>query len=535
MLAFAIRLALSFKGSIWADEGLVLNIVRIPSWHEMINFLARHESHPPFFYLLMRAWGGIFGDGVSGGLALTSLVGALVVPATAWAAGMMASARAAIVATVLVAFSPSLAEHASQLRPYGLLPVLSVISVATLYTSLSGRAHRSWAAYAVATTLLVYSHHWGWLVVGGHVIAGAWLVTRLDPGSRWEVARQWAVAIAVIAVAYGFWMRPLLYQIGHTGHLPSLLEGAELVGYYFFAMLNLPNMFWGTYPPTLLPSVLIGAVAGLAMAALGRQNRLLSTVLDDNELRAKEHPFAGRFLLLAGVIPLTLALAVSPRSNMLLDRCVVAVVPMLLIAASVGVMRLHRIASEAAFAVIAFAVVAGSANIVALAGSQRSNARDVAAILLREKQPGDFVIVVPEWIAPSFNHYFAASLPQMDFPNAGRSGLLDFAEYRDKVVDTAAFERVASLARLTAETDRRVWLVTARRFLTQTDSLLPGLPPWILPRAVSAVELGGVRERLADWHGPPDTTRKADRRSVERYEELVLLLFDKQQGRGTGR
>jgi hypothetical protein len=372
--------------------------------------------------------------------------------------------------------------------------------------------------------LLVYTHHWGWLIVAGHVVAGLWLISRVDR-PRLRAAGEWAVAEIAILIAYGFWLRPLLFQIANTGHLPTIHEGRDLIGYFVFAILNLPRMFWATYPPTLLPSILIGTVVAMVVAASARKWIVRQPGGEPNVLLPRVESAVG-FLLVGGGVPILIALALSPRSNLLLDRCVVAVVPVFLIVVSIGLFRLQRSVPAAAAALVAFAVAAGFANIVALGASQRSNAREVASILIRDRRPGDVVIVVPEWIAPSFNYYFPASDQQIDFPHPGRSGLLDFAQYRDKMLDTAALERVAGIATATADTGNRVWLVTARRFLTFAEEILPTLPAATHARAISALELDGVRRHLTARHGYPDTTSKADNAVFPRYEELVLMLFD---------
>src|SRR5690349_7653990 len=93
LLAAVVRARLTYDGGIWADEGLVFNIVNIPSWKDMISFIGNHESHPPLFYVLVRAWRAIVGAADGATLALPAILGALIVPASFFVGRQLYSAR----------------------------------------------------------------------------------------------------------------------------------------------------------------------------------------------------------------------------------------------------------------------------------------------------------------------------------------------------------------------------------------------------------------------------------------------------------
>jgi hypothetical protein len=530
IFAFAVRLFLSLRGSIWADEGLVLNVVAIPRWHDMVRFLAFHESHPPFFYVITRVWAEIFDRGAISGLWATSIIGALIVPATFGVARAMVSDRTAVIASAFTAFSPSLAEHASLLRPYGLLPVLVVISTGSLYLALREGHFRQWATWALSTTLLLYTHHWAWLVFGGELAAGAWLARTLPRGGLRVALVGWASAIMVIGLAYLPWLRALLFQVSNTGHGRLQLEGVEdIATYYVVAFLNLPNMvFRATYPPDLGNAVLVAAVAAFFCGVIAKRR---GTSFSANPVAApddeREHLRASRFLIMASVVPLAVAVLTAARFSLLFERCVAMVAPLLLIAGSQALSRLEQVRRPLFVAMVAFVIVLGGANIAALATSERSNAGRVAALITRERKPGDVVLVSPEWIAPSFNFYFPPSVEQMDAPHPGRSGLIDFARVGRRPIDSGAVERVNEFADRAAAAQRRVWLVTSRAYLNFVRNRLPTFSPEQKKLAVSAVLLDSVMRVLSATHGHADSSFVA-RGPFPRYEELIPLLFTPQ-------
>lgn len=525
--AFGVRLFLSLRGGIWSDEGLVLNIVAIPEWGEMIRFIGQHESHPPLFYLIARAWGELFGTGAHSGLWMASAIGSVIVPATFVAARAMLSERVAVTAAALAAFSPSLAEQAAQLRPYGLLPVLAVWSSAALHVALRGGQPRQWAAWVLATTLLLYTHHWAWLVLGGQLIAGAWLARALPRGGLDVRLLRWAGALATIGIVYLPWLRRLVFQVLNTGHARLSLDGLQVIATYFaVAFLNLPNMlFRATYPPDLRSAVPVAALAGLLAGLIAERRRL--PISEESGVLAtdrRDPASVTRFLVVTSVIPLAIAVLAAPRFNLLFERCVVIVTPLILIAGAHALFRLEQVRRSVAAGTLTFVIVLGAADILGIATSVRSNANHVAALIIRERQAEDMVLLSPEWIGPSFNWYFPPSNHQMDVPHPGRSGLLDFARVGTRSIDSGGVSRVLVLARRAAASDRRVWLVTSRSYLNFVKDRLPALSPALKERAVSAVLLDSVTRVLEATHGPPDSSF-ATGGPVARYEELLPLLF----------
>src|SRR5690349_13122757 len=62
-LGALLRFSLALRGGLWRDEALFLGIAGLPRVRDVLDFLAFHESHPPLYYLLQRAWMGIAGAG----------------------------------------------------------------------------------------------------------------------------------------------------------------------------------------------------------------------------------------------------------------------------------------------------------------------------------------------------------------------------------------------------------------------------------------------------------------------------------------
>jgi hypothetical protein len=219
----------------------------------------------------------------------------------------------------------------------------------------------------------------------------------------------------------------------------------------------------------------------------------------------------------------------SPRSNLILERCIAMLAPLVLLAIAYGVDRLasSRNASlrPLGYATIVFLFLVSIASVFALIPTTRSNAREAGQAVAAAVQPNDLVIVAPEWYAPSFNYYFPPIAEQIDYPNPGRSGLLDFADVRTKALDTTTTIRLMNTISSARESGRRVWLVTARRYLRYVDEELPKLTTeQQRSRYTSVLRVKEARDALVSAYGQPDTTNFV-KGALPRYEEIIPMLF----------
>lgn len=539
VLGAVVRARLAWFGGIWADEGLVLNIVAIPTWSGMIDFLRFHESHPPLFYILLRGWMFLAGNSNASCLTFAVVIGTAIVPIAYFTASSLFNRKVGIIAAVLVAVSPSLAEHSAQIRPYGLLPILVLLSCYCLIMALFKGGRGRWAGWVVSTACLLYTHNWTWLLAGGQFVAAVLLIRRSERGARTSQIRGLAAGCGGITILYLPWLSSLAYQVVHAGHTAPPLNGAlDRIAFVVFGAASTPYMLLlGLYPEEKLTLVLAAAVASGAVLILARTipgaATIAATMFSEVELgRRIPARMVVRFLLTVPVATLGAALVMSPRSNLLLERCVAILAPLVLLCIAWWLSQLAatRVVRETRGAVplsaFAFVCALSIANISALWGTYRSNAREVALAVKLAVRPADLLIVAPEWYAPSFNHYFTEAVEQIDYPHPGRSGLLDFADVRTRAMDTVALVRLLETIDDARADSRRVWLITARRYLTYVDEVLPRLTSeQQRNRYTSVLRVKEARDALVSSYGRGDTSHFVRGRQP-RYEEIVPILFE---------
>lgn len=214
------RLLYLQRFSFWRDEAFTGIAVR-RSWSGMLDAV-RHDSAPPFGYLLSHLMGTISTDPWA--LRLTSvLAGTAAVPVAGALARRISGDRAGLLGAAVAAVLPPFVVTARDARMYALATTLVMLSALTLWRALERPTWRRLLVYGISVTLAVYTHY---LAVLG-VIAQLAVALLLRPPPR-----AWLRACAVSAVA-GLSLAPWLVaasaQFDHAG-TPFWVRSVSLDG-----------------------------------------------------------------------------------------------------------------------------------------------------------------------------------------------------------------------------------------------------------------------------------------------------------------
>ncbi len=538
--AFGIRAAIAYHGGIWADEGFLLTVIELPSWGEMIAFLRQHESHPPLFYAVMRVWISLTGRHDAAVLLLPVVIGAGLVPVSYFATRTIFSRNAALLGAGLIAVASGLSEYSAQLRPYGLLPILVIMSSTSFVRALdSGRLkHGVWHAFW--TLMLLYTHNWSWLVLAGQGIASvAWLVRSREYRNTVRLAPLLASGL-LIAVGYLPWASTFLFQASHAGHQAIPLQGwADRAGALLFAIVVGPQIvLLGTLPANTMPMILVSACVALGAVLLTpvqvkRPRTDFGAVIGSSELEAKGQsrgPAQFVFVTIA-MSALVLGGVMASQTNLLISWCLVMLAPLLLLPFAAWVERhwsISRSADRFTFVAVALLAMLLTAFGFATANtldSRRSNSREIAAALKRAIKPSDLLIVAPEWYAPAFDHYFEPSIEQVDYPYPGRSPAIDFSNVADRTLNVRALRKLIVRVSDARRNGRRIWLVTGPKHIRSLnateieEALQPGHTTLTLTK-----QIGELRTALRASYGAPNNSF-TPRGARSRYNEVLLELY----------
>jgi uncharacterized membrane protein len=410
-------------------------ISSLDGYKAILAFLYQNESHPPGFYFIGHT---LSADGMP---TLVLLASVACIPAAWWLALELGSRVSAHVAAALVALSMPLAYYGTQVRPYSIVSLLTLVSAIALVRACKERQFLWRAVWAGSAVTLVYVHYVGFFVSLAEVCAAlyvAWLVR----SSRIEVTR-WTPTLAIAAALLLPAIALVAHQSQNAGYLAerpwTLLRP---LGRWKELVVSFPG-------ETLLPLC-------ASLVTIGRMR------LDD--VRAR--PVADReSLAVAGLavswICLVVALTLgSYRSVFLADYIVLALAPlgMVLVGAATG-QALERGRRLAAGLWLESGLACAFLGAFFLSGVMKTDVDLIARYIDAEALEDDLVLVLPGAAGLSLNVYLNRQLSQIDFPDPGPVRVYRFG---------GSVERTASLTALGASLDsiasscksgRRIWFV----------------------------------------------------------------------------
>jgi hypothetical protein len=209
-----LRIDRTLDWPLWLDEGYSAFIAD-RDFGFIWGVVPRFETHPPFYYSILRGWTLAFGDSLAARRALGILCGLATIGVAAlatreatrllgWSRVRMAWTMAIVAA--LVALSPMQIEMTRQVRPYPVLILAAAVALFALLRMAHVAAREQRIAtpllllYATMLTLVLWLHNLGIFTAGAFGLAS--LVLLAGRGlSRRDWVRFWG-AHALVGLLY---------------------------------------------------------------------------------------------------------------------------------------------------------------------------------------------------------------------------------------------------------------------------------------------------------------------------------------------
>jgi mannosyltransferase len=425
LLAFALRWSHLGARNLWFDEAWSWYVSRQPV--SVILEEGRSNIHPPFLHIVLKVWTALFGESRVA-LRMPSLLANVGTIGLTYVLGRwMLSRRVALLAAFFLALSPHQVFYAQEARMYALVTVLTVGAVlahvrllremgmlaGAVARASSGRRLLGWAfIYMLSGALALYTHVFGALVLTALAVhflgLVAWRSHQGDlPAPPRLLLRRWALWQLGLGLLYAPWVTTFIYQVfsrPRQGWRPPL-EALTLVGECF---LFLGKMSVGAF---VYPQGVYYALKNLF------EYRWTGEML----LRAWEnlslYPLAigtGAFLLWRGgravggvnllsvlfFLPVILisGILLVIRQYMDFGRYLTMITPYYFLLLAAGVMTIRGWGKRGvAIGLVSLPMVLGL-KAHYRASSFDSDYRPVAAVLLREWQRGDGILVDPAYL-----------------------------------------------------------------------------------------------------------------------------------------
>jgi mannosyltransferase len=352
----------------------------------------------------------------------------------------------ATIAVLLLAASPFAIRYATEARMYSLVTLLTLAGYLAVVRALESPRPARLGLVALLSAALVLSHYWNLYLTGTALVVVALIAWR-DPARRAAGTRV-AVAIAVGWLGFLPWLGSFLEQARHTGTpWGRTLNPFDAVQRLVFGFGG------GKWPVGLFlgPLLMILALAAIVDRSPGRFTLRRSS--SGTQIAA----------VLAVAVGTTVAglAAAMLASSAFQARYAAGVVPLVLLAAAVGISRLPSPTMRNGVVIVVIAVsLVGSVNSVS---EQRTQAGSVAAAIRAGSQRGDVIGFCPDQLEPAVHRVLGRNLTELTFPSDKFVGRVDWTDYTSRVraTDPDQFAR-ALLAR--AGPSRTVWLAWATRY-----------------------------------------------------------------------
>src|SRR5215212_10296641 len=194
---FVVGLVLRLYGlgseSLWYDELWAVRIARMEPLEIMRASLG--DNNPPLYYLILHYWMLLVGHSEVAIRLPSAIAGALAVPLIYGIGSLLFSRAAGLMAALILSLSAYQIRYAQEGRAYALLVFLALASFYFLERLLTdgNRSRLVTAGYVVSTTLLMYTHVYGILLVAAQ---GVYLLATR------QALRKWLLPTGLVAVFF---------------------------------------------------------------------------------------------------------------------------------------------------------------------------------------------------------------------------------------------------------------------------------------------------------------------------------------------
>lgn len=170
--------------TLWSDEfSGTLQLIRLP-WTNLLSGNYPWEFNPPLYFLVLKAWVEMLGATTENGMRMLSVLMSTVSMLAVYFLGkQLGDWRVGLGMMSILAFHPKFLYHATELRMYPLLIMLSSLAFLcyTKYTFENDHSKKWLLALGVTLVLGTYTHYFGGLTVLGIVIfALSMLIAKRD-------------------------------------------------------------------------------------------------------------------------------------------------------------------------------------------------------------------------------------------------------------------------------------------------------------------------------------------------------------------
>ena len=210
LLALFLRIYDLGSESLWIDEGFSIRVAKL----NLVQIIEQTswDTHPPLHFIILHCWINIFGDSEFSTRFLSVIFGFFAIFMMYRVGTLIFNKNTGILASLLLSVSVFHIHYSQEVRMYGLMALLALCSMYFFIKLLEERNYTTSISYIVFSTLLMYTHVYGFFII---IAQNIYLLT-LFLLSKEEYKlnfRRWILFQLLLVVLYIPWINILINQI----------------------------------------------------------------------------------------------------------------------------------------------------------------------------------------------------------------------------------------------------------------------------------------------------------------------------------
>jgi mannosyltransferase len=228
---YVLVMTLSRGQSVWFDEGYSIILAQQPV--PELWALTAVDAHPPLYYLLLKAWGEVFGWGEFALRSLSAILLSFAVGSMFILVKKLFTARVALVVLPFLVLAPFALRYGYEIRMYALVLLIGVLATLVMVYASAQKKSKLWILYAVLVALGMLTLYMSAVIWLAHAV---WLFMNWKKKSWKTLFKQpWVIAFLGAVVLFAFYIPTLIYQLTHSalpgvGKQLTLTELANVAG-----------------------------------------------------------------------------------------------------------------------------------------------------------------------------------------------------------------------------------------------------------------------------------------------------------------
>lgn len=381
--------------ALWHDEAFSALLIKY-NFQEMIDRIIL-DVHPPFYYIVLRAWDLFFGNSLLSLRAFSVFFSVLIILAVyLLVKTALKNNKIALFSALLVALNSFQIQYAQEMRMYTLSAFLIVISsyflLKALYNKQSPRIW--WFLYIISVIAVIYSHYYVFFSILAQflfVIYYFWDKFKLN-FSNWFKNKNFqrcVISYLIIGLSYIPWLKVFLQQL------------SQVQENYWIPAMN----FWS------IPQTIYKLTTGVGIDAHNYKWILTGLIIVIIYLfifvLKKKQPIAKYLIFLLLIIPFIGASFLSLKTSIYLDRYFIFASAFYIILISWAIFKIEKKAVRNALIII---LILGSLystiyNFNHLNIKEKTGMAGIANHLNQEAVIGDKIYVSSSFVYFTFKYY----------------------------------------------------------------------------------------------------------------------------------